>query len=206
MPRILAVGDIHGCLDKLEKLMGVIKWQPDKDTLIFIGDYVDRGLDSSGVVEYILDLKKKSDHVICLMGNHESLFLDYLEGKDDRIFLFNGGIQTLDSYGGKDLEVPESHMDFLTSLKPYFRTKNYIFVHAGLRDNVPLGRQALQDLLWIREEFIHSNFHHGRRIIFGHTPYPMPFVHKTKIGIDTGAVYGGELTCLELPGVIFYSV
>ncbi len=206
MPRILAVGDIHGCLDKLEKLMGVIKWRPDEDTLIFIGDYVDRGPDSSGVIEYILDMKKKSDNVICLMGNHEILFLDYLEGKDDRIFLFNGGVQTLDSYGGTDLDLPEAHMDFLTSLKPFFQTKNYIFVHAGLRDNVPLGRQTLQDMLWIREEFINSKFDHGRRIIFGHTPYPMPFVHDTKIGIDTGAVYSGELTCLELPAVIFYSV
>jgi serine/threonine protein phosphatase 1 len=206
MSRILAVGDIHGCLDKLKKLMDVIKWRPDEDTLIFIGDYVDRGPDSSGVIEYIIGLKKKSDRVICLMGNHETLFMDYLEGKENQVFLFNGGVQTLDSYGGMELEVPEIHMDFLHSLQPYYQTKNYIFVHAGLRNNIPLGRQSLKDLLWIREEFITSHYNHGRRVIFGHTPYPMPLVHDNKIGIDTGAVYGGELTCLELPGVIFYAV
>ncbi|MBW2141308.1 MAG: metallophosphoesterase [Deltaproteobacteria bacterium] len=195
MPRLLAIGDIHGCFDKFKKLMDAINWKPAEDTLVFMGDYVDRGPDSAGVIEYIIELKRQSGNLICLMGNHEQLFLEYLGGQANQIFFLNGGLDTLASYGG-DRHIPDSHIEFLNSLLPYYETDEYIFAHAGLRE----------DLLWIREEFILSDYDHGKRIIFGHTPVAKPLIQENKIGIDTGAVYGGMLSCVDLPGLVFYSV
>lgn len=203
MSRILVIGDIHGCLNKLEQLMKKLTWNPKEDTLVFIGDYIDRGPDSAGVIEYILGLKAQSDKIICLMGNHESLFLDYLAGINTDVFLINGGYDTLLSYNEDEKNIPESHLEFLNNLKPYYETKDYIFVHAGLRDGIALKDQSLKDLLWIREAFIKSDYDHGRRVIFGHTPLPRPLCLDTKIGIDTGAVFEGDLTCLELPDTVF---
>ncbi|MDY6852862.1 MAG: serine/threonine protein phosphatase, partial [Thermodesulfobacteriota bacterium] len=102
--------------------------------------------------------------------------------------------------------IPQSHYDFLESLAHYYETEDYIFVHAGLRDGILIEDQDPHDLLWIRDEFISSDYDHGKRVIFGHTPFREPLVQPNKIGIDTGAVFGGRLTCLELPGLKFYSV
>ena len=88
----------------------------------------------------------------------------------------------------------------------YYDTEDYIFVHAGMRDAIPIEEQSEHDLLWIRDEFIFSEYDHGRPVIFGHTPRKEPMVRNNRIGIDTGAVYGGRLTCVELPGFIFHSV
>ena len=102
------------------------------------------------------------------------------------------------------VELPPKHLSFLRSLLPYWETERYIFVHAGLRPKIPLAEQRLEDLLFIRGEFIHSGYDWGKRVIFAHTPFPRPLVTPTKIGIDTGCVYGGELTALVLPEVDFY--
>jgi len=204
--RTLAMGDIHGCLDKLVKLMQAINWRPAHDTLIFIGDYIDRGPDSAGVIEYLIGLKDRSDRLIFLTGNHEQMLLDFLEGRNSQLFFANGGYETLASYGGSEKNIPAAHHDFIHSLRSYYETEEYIFVHAGLRDGIPLKEQSLNDLVWIREEFILSNYDHGKRVVFGHTPLGAPLVRDNKIGIDTGAVYGGLLTCVELPDLIFYSV
>lgn len=206
MGRILAIGDIHGMLEKLQMMMLAINWDPDEDTLLFIGDYVDRGPESAGVIDHILGLMSWSENVICLRGNHEQLLLDFLHGRHMQTFLYNGGDTTIDSYGGWDEGVPEEHYYFLESLPYYWETDEYIFVHAGLRDGIPLEQQSLRDLLWIREEFINSDYDHGKKVIYGHTPTKMPVVQKNKIGIDTGAVYGGNLTCLEIPGMVFHTV
>lgn len=206
MSRILAIGDIHGSLDKLRMLMGEIDWNPEQDTLIFIGDYVDRGPDSAGVIDHLLGLMNWSEKIICLRGNHEQMFLDFLEGRNHQTFLYNGGQATIESYGGFEAGVPEEHYQFLQALPLYYESDNYIFVHAGLRPAVPLDQQDDRDLLWIREEFIESEFDFGKIVVFGHTPLRHPLVLPNKIGIDTGAVYGGHLTCLELPGHIFHKV
>lgn len=206
MSRILAVGDIHGTLDKLQILMASINWDPENDLLIFIGDYIDRGPNSYGVIEHILGMMQWSDNIVCLRGNHEQLLLDFLEGHNLDTFLYNGGESTIDSYGGPDGGVPEEHYDFLVSLPYYFETDEYIFVHAGLRDGIPLEEQDPHDMLWIREDFILSDYDHGKRVIYGHTPNRKPVVKPNKIGIDTGAVYGGRLTCLEIPDLIFHAV
>ena len=211
MERTFAVGDIHGCLDKLISLMGVIDIDPEKDILLFIGDYIDRGTQSKEVMDYLLDLARRQSRVIFLKGNHELMLQLYLSGVDRFNFLANGGQATLDSYlkdrshSGGSL-IPTAHLDFFDNLRLYYETDQYIFVHAGLKANIPLEKQNEWDMLWIRDEFINSDFDFGKRVIFGHTPFREPLVLDNKIGIDTGAVYGNKLTCVELPAVKFYSV
>jgi len=208
MGKLFAIGDIHGCLSKLEALIPQIGIDSDNDTLIFIGDYIDRGLDSRGVVDLVLDLKTRVRSVICLRGNHEQMFLDYVcRGMNEDLYLFNGGDATIASYGyratseGRKIDVPDDHMGFFRSLLLWCETDDYIFVHAGLRDRIPLHEQDAHDLLWVRHEFIRSSYDFGKTVVFGHTPvsHTDPLFLPGKIGIDTGAVYGGPLTCVELP-------
>ena len=181
------------------------------DTLIFLGDYIDRGSQSMEVVDYLLHLSQKGQKTVFLKGNHEAMFLDYLSGKNKLIFLANGGGPTLDNYmqhAGRSFNViiPPSHIDFFQSLHLYYETDAYIFVHAGLAPGIPLIQQQAMDLLWIRDRFIKAGCDFGKRVVFGHTPFKEPFITKNKIGIDTGAVYGNKLTCVELPAQKFYSV
>lgn len=209
---IYAVGDIHGCLDQLQMLLEEVQPDLEKDILLFVGDYIDRGPDSRGVVDYVLKLQQKypREHVICLKGNHEAMFLDFLEGRERELFLFNGGLGTLRDYWGfnwdnlKELLLPPEHARFYQELRPYYETADYIFVHGGLKPGVPLPEQQEKDLLWIRGEFITSMEDFGRLVVFGHTPFKSPMVMPNKIGIDTGAVYGNFLTCLKLPQKEFF--
>ena len=124
--------------------------------------------------------------------------------------MLNGGQRTLDAYLNRpnnpgEYPVPPAHLEFIKSLHLYYQTDDYIFVHAGLRKKVPLESQKTIDLLWIRDEFIFSDFDFGKRVIFGHTPFKEPLVQINKIGIDTGAVYGNRLTCVQLPEIKFFS-
>jgi len=210
MEKIFAIGDIHGCFDKLCALMDKIKIDRNNDILLFLGDYIDRGSSSFDVVEYLIDLKKHFQKIIFLKGNHEEMLAKYLLGEDRPAYLKNGGQPTLESYikrsrmSGSFL-IPQKHLDFFKSLSLYYESDNYIFVHAGLRENIPLEMQDPTDFLWIREDFIYSDFDFGKRVVFGHTPYMEPLVELNKIGIDTGAVYGNKLTCVELPALLFYN-
>lgn len=202
--RIFAVGDIHGCFVHLRDLLGKIPIGKT-DTLLFLGDYIDRGPDSYEVVETLLRLKRGSANVICLKGNHEQMYLDYLRGKDLEPFLSNGGMHTLRSYKKNGWEhPPPEHMDFLLSLAPWYETDAFIFVHAGLQPNTPLQDQNPEDLLWIRSQFYAAPNTWNKTIVFGHTPFMKPYVGEGKIGIDTGACMGGLLTCVELPRMIFH--
>jgi len=207
--KIFVIGDIHGCLDILKRLMDKIPWEPKKDKLIFVGDYIDRGEDPKGVVDFIISLKKEYNNVECLLGNHEAMLLDYLKGRNRDIYLFNGGTTTLASYrvsrkSEDDPLIPEEHMSFYNELKPYIELDNYYVVHAGFRPGINIEDQSLEDMVWIRYEFIDSSYNFGKKVIFGHTPFKEPLIMPTKIGIDTGAVYGNKLTCLQLPEEIFY--
>ena len=211
MERVFAVGDIHGCLDKLVLLMGKIDIDFKKDTLVFIGDYIDRGPKSKEVVDYLMDLARGKASVIFLKGNHEYMLQGYLDGTDTMFFLANGGEATIRSYLQSGLRdevepIPSDHLEFFDSLRLYYETADYIFVHAGLKAQVPLEKQNEWDMLWIREEFIYSDFDFGRQVVFGHTAFQKPLVLANKIGIDTGAVYGNKLTCVELPAQRFFSV
>jgi serine/threonine protein phosphatase 1 len=221
--RIFVIGDIHGCLSKVQLLMDRIDPQAGRDQLIFLGDYIDRGDDSRGVLDYLLQVQEQFPNTIFLMGNHEKMFMDFLSGIDRSLFLCNGGDSTIRSYAGGmqnlwsrmqgmsdeellDQLIPEHHRDFLQELHPYHETEDYIMVHAGLRGGISLEQQSLEDLVWIREEFIFSEEDYGKRVIFGHTPFVRPLILPNKIGIDTGAVYGNTLTCLILPALEFVSI
>jgi serine/threonine protein phosphatase 1 len=204
---IYAIGDIHGCLGHLMQLLDKIQPDLEKDILLFIGDYIDRGPESRQVVDYVIRLQQHypREQIICLKGNHEAMFLDFLAGRNREMFLLNGGLKTLRDYGGKrwgsgnELLLPPEHEKFYQDLRLYYETPDYIFVHGGLKPGVPLGEQVEEDLLWIRGEFIASMEDFGRLVVFGHTPFKQPLVMPNKIGIDTGAVYGNLLTCLKLP-------
>jgi len=205
--RTFIIGDIHGCLDMLRDLMDKIDWDPEKDRLIFLGDYIDRGKDSRGVIDYIIGLKKISPNIQCLMGNHEELFLNYINGQDEGSFLYNGGVSTLNSYFYAGNRVIDSeHIDFMKSLLLMIELDDYYIVHAGMKPGVDIKEQSVKDTLWIREPFIFSDYDFGKRIIFGHTPFSSPLIMDNKIGLDTGAVFGNKLTCLELPAMKFYSI
>jgi serine/threonine protein phosphatase 1 len=179
-----------------------------------IGDYIDRGSSAKEVVDYVIGLRNEFNNVVCLMGNHEQMFFNYLAGTDEEMYLYNGGKSTLLSYGmstyapplSRKAAIPSSHLLFFKSLLPYYETEEYIFVHAGLIPGLSLSKQTVHDLLWVRQEFIDSDYDFGKRVIFGHTPFRTPLIESNKIGIDTGAVYGGKLTCVELPAVKIHQV
>ncbi len=210
MQRIYAIGDIHGRFDKLMALLDKIVIDFESDTVVFLGDYIDRGPNSFEVVDYLVKLKKKYPQIIFLKGNHEDMLENYLSGKDRMTYLINGGQQTLDSYLSRPRQpdeplIPADHLAFYKSLLLYYETDQYIFVHAGLNKHVPLEEQKLEDLLWIRGKFIQTKYDFGKLVVFGHTPLPEPLLQPNKIGIDTGAVYGNKLTCIRLPELVFYT-
>lgn len=197
--RTYVIGDIHGCLDPLKALMDRLAPRQN-DEIIFIGDYIDRGPDPKGVVDYVLAFRKaRPGKVTCLMGNHEWMLINYLDGIDRELWLANGGQTTLDSYGG-EAKIPQEHLDFFYSLSPFRQTDDYLFVHAGIRPGVPFEEQRTEDMLWIRREFYQFPGRFSRPVIFGHTPLKEVFQREDRIGIDTGCVFGGKLTGLVLPG------
>ena len=212
MARHFAIGDIHGCLDKLLTLMERIDVDWVHDTVVFMGDYIDRGPDSMGVVEYLLTLRKDHDRVVFLKGNHEWMFLNFLDHREEQIYLFNGGRSTLKSYGispdeqERKVKLPREHLGFFETLRSCYETENYLFVHAGIRPGIPMEKQDPYDMIWIRNEFFLSAHGLKKTVVFAHTPFREPFVGEKMIGIDTGAVYGGTLTCLELPAMKFHQV
>jgi serine/threonine protein phosphatase 1 len=207
MNRTFAIGDIHGCLEKLEDLITMIDPKP-QDRLVFLGDYVDRGDNVSEVIDFLIDLAGEIPCVF-LKGNHEDMFITFLEfGTNRTVFFANGGMKTIESYirpaplSSNDQvarAIPDSHSDFYSSLKLYYEDENYLYVHAGIKPNVGIELQDRYDLIWIRDEFIFSPTGITKKVIFGHTPFARPLIKPDKIGIDTGAVYGGTLTAIQLP-------
>ncbi len=209
--KIFVIGDIHGCLGMLNRLLEKIPWRPGEDTLVFVGDYIDRGKYPKKVVDLLVNLDRHYPYLHCLKGNHEAMLLDYLSGVNRDLYLANQGYTTLRSYSrdSRNFEgekIPPEHGEFFRSLKPYLEMDDYYFVHAGFRPGIAVHRQSEEDLLWIREPFISSPYDFGKKVIFGHTPFAEPLIMKNKIGIDTGAVFGNKLTCVELPDERFYSV
>ncbi len=184
--RLIAIGDIHGCIDELNELLSQLRPKRE-DTLVFLGDYIDRGSHSKEVVEKLLELETQTN-CIFLKGNHEQMLLKLVETKqeDDVVFwMINGGKETFDNYGSFP-EIFDLHGEFLNNLKPYYLTDKYLFVHAGINPDKPLEEQTEEDLLWIRDGFIDKRHNLKQKIIFGHTAFYKPFVSEDKIGIDTG--------------------
>jgi serine/threonine protein phosphatase 1 len=215
--RLFAIGDIHGCPDELDALLDGLQLQAG-DTVCFVGDYIDRGRDSKGVIDLLLDARRREDvRWVFLKGNHEDMCLSYLgrPGNWGESWMGNGGVAAVRSYGvdarsapaALEAAMPESHLAFLDGLERSFRWTGYLFVHAGIRPGVPWERQTDEDLFWIREEFVLHPHGLPETIVFGHTPARQPFVQLPyKIGIDTGLVYGGALTALELPDRVLHQV
>lgn len=221
--RAYAVGDVHGRLDLLEDLICRIERDnaarsPAKTFIIFLGDLVDRGPDSRGVVDYLLRFQPRFANTVFLKGNHEEFLLRVLSG-DERVvtdWLTYGGYECADSYGvtkGWTLNatpteivrrlqdaVPEEHRCFLEGMADTFRFGDYFFVHAGVRPGVPLGEQSASDLRWIRDDFLESRANHGLVIVHGHTVVQRPEEHPNRIAVDTGAYKSGVLTALGLEG------
>ena len=212
IPTTCIIGDIHGCLTSLNALLEQV--EDRAESFIFLGDYIDRGPDSKQVIERILQFKAEHRQVITLMGNHEFMLLNYLKGYDDPVFLNVGGRQTLDSYDvplnsvqtDAWLYIPESHQDFFNRLPLHWEDRHAIYVHAGLEPDIHLSLQSSQCCLWVREDFIRCSYKFGKPVVFGHTVFKKPLIQKNKIGIDTGAVYGQQLTALLLPEKEFISV
>ncbi|WP_051554128.1 metallophosphoesterase [Desulfobulbus elongatus] len=199
------IGDIHGCHTALIHLLGKVCHRAD--TLVFLGDYVDRGPDSKAVVSTILSLSTRHPRLVPLMGNHDFLFYQYLTGGDSSLFLQVGGEQTLASYGlsasatqeEKLRRVPADHLAFFRSLPLFWEDRHAVYVHAGLQPGRHLSQQTAQWCLWARDSFLASACDLGKPVVFGHTVFAEPYWAADKIGIDTGAVYGGRLTALLLP-------
>jgi len=196
--RLLAVGDIHGCLDQLNALMTQVA-PTLGDQVIFLGDYVDRGPASSSVIDYLIEFGSALPATVFLRGNHDQMFADYLDGHEPTMFLMNGGLKTLGSYQNNgQWPIPSSHRTFLEALLNVYETEDHIFVHAGLRPGIPLAEQDITDLLWIRREFITSDYSWGKTVVYGHTPLEAPLLTETRVGLDTGCVYGRQLTCCDV--------
>jgi serine/threonine protein phosphatase 1 len=214
--RIYAIGDVHGCLERLVALHWAIAadlaaHKIRDSVLVHLGDYVDRGPDSANVLWLLAGtVAAPVSRRVDLIGNHESMMLKALEG-DRRVaghWLDNGGEQTLESYGLPvpvpqrpeqwRRAVPGAHMAFLNGLSYTHREGDYLFVHAGIRPGMTLKSQTPEDLLWIREPFLSDRTAREFVVVHGHTPKPDPEIFENRIGIDTGAVMGGRLTCLVL--------
>jgi serine/threonine protein phosphatase 1 len=211
--RLFAIGDIHGCVDELGTLLSAIA--PARgDTVVFVGDYVDRGPSPRDVIELLLEYRRGEAEYIFLKGNHEDMMLSFLglPGHYGESFLFNGGTPTLESYsvaeGAPPLErIPAAHVDFLKNLATSYLHPPYLFVHAGISPLRQLEEQSVEDMLWIRQEFIFNPHPLGATVVFGHTPVRAVLVDLPyKLGIDTGLVYGGKLSCIEFNEGVLYQV
>lgn len=212
--KIFAIGDIHGCYDKLRKLMDRLPYSPGRDRLVFIGDYIDRGPESAKVLDYLCELKKENPRMVALVGNHEHLLIEYHKTEDPALvpYLRQMGLDaTVNSYHheeGFHLQptsfLPKKHLDFLLSLEPFWQNENYIFVHAGLDPEKLPEDTDISILCDVRDAFLSSQHDFGKKVIFGHTPFELPLVTTTKIGIDTGAALGNMLTAIQLPEEIFH--
>ncbi|GAN78061.1 metallophosphoesterase family protein [Acidisphaera rubrifaciens] len=209
------MGDIHGCDDRLAALHALIHDDlaarpAAKTALVHLGDYVDRGPDSRGVLARIADPRIAGVSVINLRGNHEAMMLAALDGTARAVddWLRNGGDATLESFGlSPDADpaswpaaVGDAVIARLAALPMTWAAGSYVFVHAGLRPGVPVAAQADHDLLWIRDPFLDHAGDFGAVVVHGHTPCREPEVRPNRIGIDTGAVMGGALTCVVLEG------
>ena len=212
--RVYAVGDVHGCLDRLVALHWAITadlaaYPVTESVLIHLGDYIDRGPDSAGVIWLLTGtVAPPVTRRVDLQGNHEVMMLASLSGdtRAAETWVENGGGNTLESYRipaeaspaewGQHL--PLAHRQWLKTRALTHQEGGYLFVHAGIRPGRKIYRQSPDDLLWIREPFLSSKEKHPFVVVHGHTPVTIPVIRPNRIGIDTGAVMGGVLTCLVL--------
>ena len=226
--RLYAIGDIHGRFDLLDALL--VRIERDQRgraempvRLIFLGDYVDRGPDSKGVVDRLVQGFSRPYTAVFLKGNHEDMLLSFLADPLAGVnWLRNGGEATLLSYGVEagvvqcafwegqqglteaarqfQAVLPAAHLDFYKSLRTFYRMGDYFFTHAGVRPEAPLDQQSENDLLWIRKDFLNWRGDFGAVVVHGHTPSREPQDLGNRIGLDTFAVRSGRLTAAGFEG------
>jgi serine/threonine protein phosphatase 1 len=201
MPRTIAIGDIHGCSFALVALLEAIQVEPE-DTVVTLGDYVDRGLDSKGVLDQLITLAQRC-RLIPILGNHDEMMLHARDGRGDFQFWLNcGGDSALASYGdsGQLDQVPREHFRFLESCQPYFETESHLFLHANYKPELPLDRQDEHTLRWLSlRDYVPPTPHcSGKHAIVGHTPQ----IEILRLGyltcLDTGCYKNGWLTALDV--------
>ncbi|CDX43616.1 Bis(5'nucleosyl)-tetraphosphatase, ApaH [Mesorhizobium sp. SOD10] len=225
--RLYAIGDVHGRQDLLaamhRRIASELEYAPGSDwRIIHLGDYVDRGPDSKGVIDMLIEAQKRDARNIMLAGNHDIGMLEFLaDGEPDGLFMNYGGVQTAQSYGVDLLRdahwygkaeaiarehvalakaVPRSHIDFLQSLTFSATFGDFFFCHAGIRPGVPLDRQNQQDLIWIRDAFHDHPELFPKVIVHGHTPVPEAEVTANRVNVDTLAWKSGTLSALAVNG------
>jgi len=217
--RVYAIGDVHGCLDPLRRLLDAIANDlssfEGRSRLVFLGDLVDRGPQSAGVVDRLLKGGFPTDFCDFIMGNHEEVMLDCYDGATGSLdaWLQFGGVETLESYGlGRDdifgapadvsaamrRVIPTAHIRFLKAFDDYVRIGDYVFAHAGIRPGVPLEEQSSRDLRWIRRGFLDDTGDHGCVVVHGHTIVPEVQLLSNRIGVDTGCFHTGRLSAVVL--------
>lgn len=220
---VYAVGDVHGRAELLVKLCDLIradlrKQKFKKATVVFLGDYIDRGYQSREVIEYLLNLAMPEVEIIFLAGNHEDMLMQFLvKPHEGELWLKVGGVAALASYGvfvsdspdqvemlkaAEELKkvIPREHLVFLKNLRDHARIGDYLFVHAGLRPGIPFEAQRRRDKLGIRGEFTEMEYDFGMRIVHGHTGVRKPVTTRNRIAIDTGAFTTGVLTAVVVRG------
>ncbi|WP_010587226.1 metallophosphoesterase [Schlesneria paludicola] len=200
--RIIAIGDIHGCAVALSALIEAIDPRPN-DTIIPLGDYVDRGLDSRGVLDQLIDLERRCQ-LIPILGNHDEMMLHARDSESDfQDWMTVGGAATLDSYGstGTLAKIPLGHFEFLARCRSYYETETHLFVHANYQPNLPLDQQDDHHLRWLSlRDSIPESHMSGKVAVVGHTPQPDILDLGYLIDIDTGCCRGGWLTALDPVG------
>lgn len=203
------IGDIHGCLKTLNRLLRQIIGAGGFDKLIFVGDYIDRGPDSKGVLDRIIGLQKKygRERIITLMGNHEYMCLNFYQWHEDddyhmgQIWGYNGGWQTIKSFNIADFDledkVPEKYLDWMLECPVHYEDEEYFYCHAGVLPDIALKDQKNYTMLWERYDFLSSDFDWGKVVIHGHTVIKAPQTKHNRVSIDTGCVYGNLLTAFN---------
>jgi serine/threonine protein phosphatase 1 len=222
--QIFAVGDIHGCRDLLDnihsKIIKASKNRAGKKTIIYLGDYVDRGPDIKGTIQTLIDFNPPHFKKIFLLGNHEQMLLNFISKNSNNHFewIYNGGSETLESYGmnlsnyiddSMDLTIdkkfkkkfidiiPSTHMNFFNQLILNYLWGDYFFVHAGINPDIPLTMQERETMLWTREKhFFKPTMKYEKIIVHGHTAKERIEKFPFRINLDTGSFYSGKLSCL----------
>lgn len=229
--KTFVVGDVHGRCAQLLNLLDMLPRNPETDTLVFLGDLIDRGADAPGCVSHVLELcAANPEKVICLRGNHEQMLIDFLEGQGTLwLTPVVGGERTFEQYTGQavrddeDMEqlrrkfeqsFPSEHLKFMQNLPFYYEDEHAIYVHAGLDEGKHPSESSTMSLLWMRDMDFYKNYH-GKPCIFGHTPTPLLplrgrlgrhgiYISHSAVGLDTGYNHHSPLSCLSLPDFNLY--
>jgi serine/threonine protein phosphatase 1 len=224
--QVFAVGDIHGCKELLNvihnKIIEVSKNKEGEKLLIYLGDYIDREPDIKGTIQTLIDFQPENFTKVFLLGNHEQMLLDFMAGKRNSLYIWlgNGGLETLESYGcdmnsyidnamelkGEELIrkqftrlLPSAHKNFFNQLILNYEWDDYFFVHAGINPDLPIEKQEKETMLWTREKnFFNPKMTCSKIIVHSHTPVEKIEKYPFRINLDTGSFYSGKLSCLKI--------